>query len=325
MDKKNEIMIIDELSIKDKIYTIRGEQVMLDFELAEIYGYSTKAFNQQVKNNKEKFEGYIFRLTKEELLNLAGSKKSTLNNNQSSWSKKLTLNVSGNKRGYNIKYLPYAFTESGIYMLMTVLRGPLAIEQSRKLISTFKGMKDYITTTNQLSSMNAVVELVNQVNENKQDIKDVKNQLTVVMDNFIDPSKYEEFLVLDGEKFKADVAYKTIFSLVKKSLIIVDNYVSYKTLDLLRGIDPNLEVTIYSDNMAKDKVTDIILNDFINETNINVSIKPTFNNFHDRYLILDNEKVYISGPSIKDAGNKIATIIYLDHKIIADAIISLFI
>lgn len=308
MEIKNEIAIIDETTIKDKIYTIRGEQVMLDFELAEIYGYSTKAFNQQVKNNKDKFEGLMFQLKKSELDELARSKFLTANNLSS-------------KRRYN----PYAFTESGIYMLMTVLRGPLATEQSRKLINAFKAMKDYIVSSNHLLSMNEVIGLVNKVNKHDDEIKGVKNQLTVVIDNFIDPSKYEEFLILDGEKFKADVAYKTIFSLAKKSLIIVDNYISYKTLDLLRGIDPCVEVTIYSDNMAKDKVTDIILNDFINETNINVSIKPTFNNFHDRYLILDNEKVYISGPSIKDAVNKIATIIYLDHKIIADAIISLFV
>lgn len=312
MDKKNEIMIIDELSIKDKIYTIRGEQVMLDFELAEIYGYSTKDFNRQVRNNIQKFEGYMFQLTEYEVLEISRCKNSTS-----------IMQGPGIKGGRTS--LPYAFTESGIYMLMTVLRGPLATEQSRKLINVFKAMKDYITSSNHLLSMNEVIGLVNKVNKHDDEIKGVKNQLTVVMDNFIDPSKYEEFLILDGEKFKADVAYKTIFSLVKKSLIIVDNYISYKTLDLLRGINPNVEVTIYSDNMAKDKVTDIILNDFINETNINISIKPTFNDFHDRYLILDNEKVYISGPSIKDAGNKIATIIYLDHKIIADAIISLFI
>ena len=92
----NEIAIINEESIKDKIYIVRGEKVMLDFELAEIYGYSTKTFNQQVKNNIEKFEGYIFRLTWEEAEKVLWSQKSTLNENsnenQSSWSQKSTLN-----------------------------------------------------------------------------------------------------------------------------------------------------------------------------------------------------------------------------------------
>lgn len=98
-------MILDESTLKDKIYTIRGQQVMLDFDLAEIYGYETKNFNRQVKNNIERFEGedFMFRLTKEEYDNLR------CKNFTSRW---------GGSR-----YLPYAFTEQGIYLLMTVLIG----------------------------------------------------------------------------------------------------------------------------------------------------------------------------------------------------------
>ena len=138
MDKQNQIMIIDELSIKDKIYNIRGERVMLDFELAEIYGYSTKAFNQQVKNNIEKFEGYIFRLTEYEVIEISRSKKLTS-----------IMQAPGIKGGRTT--LPYAFTESGIYMLMTVLRGSLATEQSRKLINIFQRMKDYLFNSKQIT------------------------------------------------------------------------------------------------------------------------------------------------------------------------------
>ena len=236
---KNEIIIIDEETIKKKVYLIRGQQVMLDFELAEIYGYTTKAFNQQVKNNKDKFDGYIFQLTKAELDNLVRSKFLT----SRIW-------IIGNTGGRTS--LPYAFTEPGIYMLMTVMRGPLATEQSRKLISIFQGMKNYIVQSNHLLSMNAVIELTNQVNKNKQDIHELKDQFTVIADNFIDPNKYEEFLILEGEKFKADVAYKTIFSLAKRSIVIVDNYISYKTLDLLRGVDPKIDVVIMCGGSATD-------------------------------------------------------------------------
>ena len=126
-----EVTIIDERTIRDKIYEVRGVKVMLDFELAEIYGYSTKAFNQQVKNNIEKFDDdFRFQLTWGELENLSRSKNLTLNKNTG--------------RGSNIKYLPFAFTESGIYMLMTVLKGDLAVKQSKALIRTFRAMKDYI-------------------------------------------------------------------------------------------------------------------------------------------------------------------------------------
>ena len=100
MNDNNQLILIDERTLKDKIYTIRGQQVMLDSDLAEIYGYSTKAFNQQVKNNIEKFdEDFRFQLTNEEAENLR--------------SKILTSSWGGSR------YLPYAFTEQGIYMLMT--------------------------------------------------------------------------------------------------------------------------------------------------------------------------------------------------------------
>ena len=116
--------------LKERIYEVRGRRVMLDYDLAEIYGYTTKAFNQQVQRNKEKFVGedFMFRLTKQELGYLSRSQIVTLKM----------------QRGENRKYLPYAFTEQGIYMLMTVLRGPLAVKQSRALVMVFKALKDYV-------------------------------------------------------------------------------------------------------------------------------------------------------------------------------------
>lgn len=123
--KEFEIIEINETILQSKIYFIRNQKVMLDFDLAEIYGYTTKRFNEQIKNNIERFDDdFRFKLTREEINNLR-SKNST-----SSW---------GGSR-----YLPYAFTEQGIYMLMTVLKGDLAIRQSKALIRTFKQMKDYI-------------------------------------------------------------------------------------------------------------------------------------------------------------------------------------
>ena len=124
-EKNTDIIIIDETMLQTKIHSVRGQKVMLDFDLAEIYGYTTKAFNQQVKNNKERFdEDFRFKLTREEVEILR--------------SKKLTSSWRGSR------YMPHAFTEQGIYMLMTVLKGDLAIMQSKALIRTFKRMKDYI-------------------------------------------------------------------------------------------------------------------------------------------------------------------------------------
>lgn len=135
-------------TIESMIYEIRGQKVMLDFELARIYGYTTKAFNQQVKNNINKFpERYRFQLTRSEVDDLVRSKNFT----SRSWEH-------SNEGGR--RYLPYAFTEQGIYMLMTVLRGELATKQSIALIDAFKQMKDYIIENRTLLEANAIVKLV---------------------------------------------------------------------------------------------------------------------------------------------------------------------
>lgn len=152
--QNTEVTIVNEQSVRDKIYVVRGIQVMLDFELAEIYGYTTKAFNQQVKNNIKKFDDdFRFQLTWDDVDELSRSKK-------------LTLIKEG--RGGNIKYLPWAFTESGIYMLMTVLKGDLATQQSKALIRTFRAMKDYIIQNQSLIEQHKYLRMLSFIKtENK--------------------------------------------------------------------------------------------------------------------------------------------------------------
>ena len=146
--KKPDFSLIDEDLLKSRIYTIRGIKVMLDADLAEIYGYSTKDFNRQVKNNFEKFdEDFRFRLNSEEFeilrcKNCTSSEGDELEPQKNLKSKNLTSSWGG------ARYAPYAFTEQGIYMLMTVLKGEQATAQSKALIRLFKQMKDYIATGN---------------------------------------------------------------------------------------------------------------------------------------------------------------------------------
>ena len=151
---KETVLISDDV-IKNKIYYIRNQRVMLDFELAEIYGYTTTRFNEQVKNNSEKFDDdFMFQLTKSEFDNLI-SKKST-----SSW---------GGRRK-----LPYAFTEQGIYMLMTVLKGQLAVKQSKALIRLFKQMKDFVVENRDFISSKELAQIALQTNQNIKDIAEIK-------------------------------------------------------------------------------------------------------------------------------------------------------
>ena len=310
--KNKEIVVIDETTIKSKIYYIRNQKIMLDFELAEIYGYSTKRFNEQVKRNNEKFDDdFMFQLTDEEIAELSRSQNATLNK--------------GTGRGSNIKYNPYAFTEQGIYMLMTVLRGELAVKQSKALIRMFKQMKDFIIENQDFIGSKELVQIAIQTNQNTNDIAEIKSQMATkedlkkVMDNFIDPDTYKHFLLMNGDKIEADVAYTKIYKSAKKSIYVIDNYIGLKTLELLRATKDSVEVIIFSDNVRnKDMLTKNILNDFIRDyPNINLKMKIAGKKYHDRYIAIDygteNEAFYLCGASSKDAGNKISSITKIEE------------
>ena len=306
-EENKEIVIVDDKTIQEKIYLIRGQKVMLDADLAEIYGYETKNFNRQVKNNIEKFEGedFMFQLTENEFENLR------CKNFTSSW---------GGSR-----YLPNAFTEQGIYMLMTVLRGELAIRQSRALIRTFKQMKDFIIENQDFISSKELVQIAVQTNQNTKDIAEIKSQMATkedlkkVMDNFIDPDTYKHFLLMNGDKIEADVAYTKIYKSAKESIYVIDNYIGLKTLELLRAAKDNIEVIVFSDNVKnKDMLTKNILNDFRKDyPNINLKMKIAGKKYHDRYIAIDygtdNEAFYLCGASSKDAGNKISSITKIEE------------
>ena len=329
----SEFPLIDENLLKSRIYAIRGVKVMLDADLAEIYGYSTKRFNEQVKNNIEKFdEDFRFQLTSDEVITCSRSKKTALKQ-ENLRSKKSASSWGG------LRYAPYAFTEQGIYMLMTVLKGERAIAQSKALIRLFKQMKDYIVAENhQLIGTAGIPEMALQMAQNTRDIAEhsvniselsgevhnvqdrlgrIDLNLQKVMENFVDPSTYKHFLILNGHKLEADVAYAQIYGMAKKSLTIVDNYVDVKTLNLLRNTPKGIAIWIFSDLLGRSRMTDDMLADFrVTRPDVSIDVKPALHKFHDRYICVDfkakGEKLYHCGASSKDAGNKITTIVQLD-------------
>lgn len=297
----DEIAIVTVEQMESLIYVIRGQKVMLDVDLAKIYGYETKNFNRQVKNNIEKFPGdFMFQLSKEEALRC----------------KNFTLNENGNMRGQHIKYLPYAFTEQGIYMLMTVLKGELATKQSLALVRLFKGMKDYISS-NALISTEDFLKLSIQTNENTSTISRIesemlkKSDLPMIIKAF-SQEQATEYLFMNGEMCEANTTYQKIYSKAKKSIYIIDDYISLDTLLMLKHISSNINVVIFSDNKQNHlRLTEY--NQFITEyPSIMIDFKKNNTMFHDRYIILDygtkSEKVYHCGASSKDAGKKITTI-----------------
>ena len=218
-------------------------------------------------------------------------------------------------------------------MLMTVLKGERATAQSKALIRLFKQMKDYIVAENrsllgsdgiaQIAShtvQNAkdIAEIRDGLAETREDVSVMKSDLQKVMENFIDPSTFKHFLILNGRKLEADVAYMQIYGLAKKSITIVDDYIGVKTLDLLREIAKGVAVTIYSDECGFETLTDRMQKDFLKaRPDISLNVYETNGKFHDRYIFLDyglkSEKLFHCGASSKDAGNKITTIMQIEY------------
>ena len=306
-ENKPIIEITNELVI-NMIHDVRGQKVMLDYELAELYGYETKTFNRQVKNNIDKFpDDFRFQLTVEESGQLRWCKNST----------------SSSKRKFRKKeYLPYVFTEQGVYMLMTVLKGEIATKQSIALIKAFKVMKDCFDG-NKFLPFQEILSISDQINKNASDIEKLKTtinkhtkQLQIVMKNFVDPTKLKQFLIMNGQQIEAEVAFESIYRMAKHSIILVDDYINIKTLKMLKICEPNIEITIYSDNVAKDGVDEETLNTFSKEKGIRITIKPTNKVFHDRFIFIDHgyksEKGYQCGSSSKDSGNAITMIMSIE-------------
>ena len=290
---ENEIIILDENDLKNKIYTIRGVQVMLDSDLAEIYGYSTKAFNQQVKNNIEKFdEDFMFQLTKEETDYLR--------------SKFLTANISTMSRS-----LPYAFTEQGIYMLMTVLKGELAVKQSKTLIRLFKQMKDFVLTNSQLfAEIDSIKKhLIESDLHHKENDKRI-DELFTLMDKYKIEEKQGIFF--QGQIFDAYAKFESFIQSAKKEIVLIDGYVDLTVLERLAKKQKGVNILLYTD--SKTKITNLDVQKFNGQyptLTLNFTSK-----MHDRFLIIDNSVLYHIGASLKDLAKKCFAFEILDSSLI---------
>ena len=325
---ENEIITVE--GIRSLVYTIRGQQVMLDSDLAEIYGYELRAMNQQVKRNIERFpEDFMFQLTKDEV-ELVKSQIVTSRDNTF---------FSGQEGGR--RKLPYAFTEQGIYMLATVLKGELAIQQSVFIMRAFKEMRHYIMQNQQFvthSEMNLVtarvseiaVQTVGLIDHQKQTdkkLEDIQKSIDLINDNFVSDKDYRNFVIYKGQKFEADAAYIDIYRQAQKSIYVIDDYMNVKSLELLSQKKTGVEVILFTENKhgINGFLTNAIITDFNNQYP-SLRIKPN-PDWHDRLIVLDynlpTERVFHCGASSKDAGNKICAINEFDkkesvHKIIDD-------
>ena len=286
-DQVEERQLPVENNVESLIRVIRGQQVMLDRDLAELYGVETKRLNEQVKRNIERFpEDFMFQLTKEEC---SKSQIATLNEG----------------RGHNIKKLPYAFTENGVAMLSSVLRSKTAVEANIRIMRAFVSMRHFMVNNAAVFQRLETIEF-NQLESNKVQAKILAHQ--EVQDHRID----EIFRRLDEGMYKPKQgiffdnqiydAYSFVSELVKSAkqrIILIDNYVDETVLTLLDKRGENVSATIYTQQVSRQFRLDV---DRHNSQYPPIEV-DVFRRSHDRFLCID-DTVYHVGASIKDLGKK---------------------
>mgnify|MGYP002547891972 CR=1 FL=1 len=265
----NKIVVSDNIKIENMIYEIRGKKVMLDSDLAMLFGYETKQLNRQVLRNINRFpENYCFQITDTEYISLR-CQNGTLKNG----------------RGEHRKYLPYVFTEYGITMLAGILKSELAIKMSLRIVDIFITMKNYINTS-----------LIEQKYFNELTIKNTED-IKLLQESFdkLNTKESNNHIFYEGQIYDAYSLLIDILSKARKEIIIIDNYAGKKLFDIIKDINVNVKIyTENIDNISKEKYEKQYNNLEIINTHI----------FHDRFIIIDNKELYHSGASFKDLGKK---------------------
>jgi len=284
-------LVIDE-DIKNKIYTIRDMQVMLDSDLAKLYDVESKRLNEQVKRNIARFpQQFRFQLTEEEYQNLR-SQFATSSSNDSLRSQIATLE---NMRGKHRKYLPYVFTEQGVSMLSAVLKSDKAIEISIHIINSFVKMREFLSHNGDVFKRLDLVEKRQISYEIKTDEK-FEKLFDALEDKTIKP---KQGIFYDGQMFDAYIFVSDLIRSAKSKIILIDNYVDDTVLTLFSK-NQNIDVIIYTKNITKQLSLDLKK---YNSQYKKIEIKK-FENSHDRFLILDDKELYHLGASLKDLGKK---------------------
>ena len=265
----NEI-IKENQKIEDMIYEVREVQVMLSTDVAKLYQVETKRINEVIKRNINRFpKSFCFQLTNEEITSL--SLRSQI----------ATLNKNMNMRGQHLKYLPYVLTAQGIIMLSGLLKSDIAVKVNIQIIDAFVKMRKYFANTIITNEM-----LISHENR------------ILNLEHIVDKFKYNEEIskiFFEGELYDAYSLLLDILNKANKEIIIIDNYAVKELLDLLKNI--NKTIIIVSKN-----IDEVLKSKYESQYE---NIKFVHNDsFHDRFIILDKNKLYSCGSSFKDLRKK---------------------
>ena len=267
-----------QLDVKSRIFTFRNKQVMIDRDLAELYGVETKRLNEQVKRNIDRFpDEFRFQLTENEKNEL----------------------VANCDRFHNLKHStvnPYAFTEQGVAMLSAVLNSKIAINTSIKIMNAFVEMRSFLIQNAQIFQRLESLE-----NKQLEHVKDSDKKFNLLFDALESKSlKTNQGIFYDGQIFDAYTLISDIIRSSTKSIILIDNYLDDTVLKVLSKRNKGISVTLYSKN-----ITEVLKQDLVKHNSQYEKIElRELKTSHDRFLIIDNKDVYHFGASLKDAGKK---------------------
>ena len=276
------IVPANEPVIRDLIYTVRGKQVMLDSDLAMLYGVETRVLNQAVTRNPRRFpESFCFRVTREEAEDLT--------------SQIVMLHPELGKQGVHWTHMPRVFTETGVSMLSSVLRSDTAIEVSVRIMESFVEMRHFIASNAAMFEQIRAVELRQLEYQRTTD-----ERFERVFDYMETHEAPKQKVFFDGQVYDAFELLVSLVQKAEKSIVLIDGYVDAGTLNVLAKKADGVDVTIWTHPRATLTQLDV---DTFNAQYPQLTVKHT-EAFHDRFLILDDSNGYFVGASLKDAGKK---------------------
>ena len=285
---------LDDDSIKSRILTIRGVQVILDRDIAILYGVETKVLNQAVKRNRERFpDRFMFQLTEEEL----GNWKSQIVTSNPLLEQTIKMGV---------RRAPYAFTEQGVAMLSAVLKSETAIRVSIQIMDAFSAMRRALASIAPILSRLDVVER-RQITDQQRNEERFDTIFKAMDGGDFPPQK----VFFDGKHYDAYSFARKLVRKAKKNIVLVDNYCDDVTLDILSQKCGGADVLIATTHKSATKFISPTAVAKFNKQNPTLTIK-TVGSFHDRFLILDGTELYHFGASMKDLGRQYCAITKMD-------------
>ena len=267
---------IEVTTIQNRILLIRNQQVMIDRDIAELYGVETKRLNEQVKRNIERFpERFMFQLTAEEYQFLRSQ-----------------FATSKNETRGGRQYLPYVFTEQGCAMLSSVLKSETAVQVSIKIMDAFVAMRKFLLSNAQIFQRLDSLE-IHRIESDKR-----IDELFTRMDRYkIDDT---QGIFFQGQIFDAYAKFQSFIAQAQKEIVLIDNYVDITVLERLSTKNSGVDVTIYTLPNTRLTAQDVLS---FNAQYPTLTVRHT-TSMHDRFLIIDNSILYHLGASLKDLGKK---------------------